>query len=155
MIELSVQICAFICLSKLLKGLQLHVNTMRSTGLSRYQEMINYPGVHQLANTTLVLEPSIKLLKNYAIKFPQSSSYVPACCYLYHLSPVVVVCTSLDLNNDRITWKRAQFIKTGGRKCAHYLSFVSFVSSLACIFDVGGIENLSEGIHRVQVRNIY
>ena len=33
----------------------------------------------------------------------------------------------------------------GGLPCAHFLSFVHLVSSLTCIFDVGGLENIMVG----------
>ena len=45
MIKSPVQICAFICLMKLQKGVYLHVWTTRGNGFTCYQVMVNYQGV--------------------------------------------------------------------------------------------------------------
>ena len=97
----------------------------------------------------------IKFLKNALLISPNSPLFVLVCFYLYHLSCFIVVCTLLVFKNNWSTRTRVQVIAAGGYKCANCLYLVRFVSALACIFNVGGIKNISRGMHRAQVRNIH
>ena len=49
---------------------------------------------------------------------PNRPPSIPVFCYLYHLSCVIVVHTSLVLKNNLNTWTRDYVIGTGGHKCA-------------------------------------
>ena len=96
----------------------------------------------------------VGFLKNCAVKSPffLPSSLYDVMCIIRLVSFSSV---PMGLNNNWSTWMRAYAIETGGRKCAHCMSLVRFSLSLAYIFDVGGLENLSGGTHRAYVGNIH
>ena len=77
------------------KGVNIHVRTKIGSGLSRYQVMVNCPGVCLLESTTLrYINQGIKFSKKLIMKSLQSSSLCPCrlFCIIHLFSLSVVPC---------------------------------------------------------------
>ena len=92
-------------------GIPTRFNNVRPTPgsrFSRYRVMVNSMGVFNFSSTILGLFTKALNLWKTASLIPPQSSYLCTCIfYFYHLSRVIVVCTSLGLKNNRSMWTRA------------------------------------------------